>query len=138
MNIIDSKWEPRRVGERTEGIILAALMKLGYSVLIPFGASHPYDLVVDDGSKLLRVQCKTGRIFRGAIAFPACSRSSLTGKRKTYRGRVDILAVYCPANEKIYWVPVEKSANHNCTLRLDPTDRYRNARKWAKDYELAA
>lgn len=130
------KLQPQRIGEMTEGVILSALIKFGYSVMIPFGASRPYDLVVDDGETLLKVQCKTGRILRGSLTFPACSRNAMTGIRRSYAGRIDVFAVYCHSNDKIYWIPVGVAAKYNCTLRIDPTNCVRGAIRWAKDYEF--
>ncbi len=48
-----------RNGEITESIILARLVQLGYECLIPWGHDHPYDIAIDDGGKLVRIQCKT-------------------------------------------------------------------------------
>jgi cupin superfamily acireductone dioxygenase involved in methionine salvage len=35
-------------------------------VSIPFGENHRYDLIADDGERLLRIPVKTGRL-RGAV-----------------------------------------------------------------------
>jgi hypothetical protein len=37
---------------------VATFTALGYDVLLPLTESAPYDLVVDDGEQLSRVQCK--------------------------------------------------------------------------------
>jgi hypothetical protein len=38
-------------------------------VSIPFGTNQRYDLIVDLGDRLVRVQCKTGRLRDGTIKF---------------------------------------------------------------------
>jgi PD-(D/E)XK endonuclease len=48
---------------------MLALHDVGFAVLLPFGENTRYDLVVDDGAELRRVQCKTGRLYKGAIRF---------------------------------------------------------------------
>ena len=50
-----------------------ALRPAGFDILLPFGENTRYDLVTDDGSRLRRVQCKTGRLRDGAVRFPTCS-----------------------------------------------------------------
>ena len=57
-------------GNRTAGFVLAALLEAGYRPLLPFGDGHPYDIAFDDDGRLLRVQCKTGRLIKGAVCFP--------------------------------------------------------------------
>ena len=36
-----------QIGTTTEGVILAALLKAGKTVLIPFGSQQDYDLVME-------------------------------------------------------------------------------------------
>ena len=64
---IDNVRNTSEIGNRTEGIVLAALLQAGYRPLLPFGDGHPYDIAFDDGGKLSRAQCKTGRLIRGAV-----------------------------------------------------------------------
>jgi len=52
---------------------MLALREAGFAVLVPFGENTRYDLVIDDGERLARVQCKTGRLRSGAIVFKVCS-----------------------------------------------------------------
>ena len=47
----------KSVGDETEVAILHELVEAGWSVSIPFGDNDKYDLVVDDGDELYRVQC---------------------------------------------------------------------------------
>jgi hypothetical protein len=47
---------PVDVGQRTEAVILAELVKRGYRVLLPFGINYRYDLVLDLDGRFLRVQ----------------------------------------------------------------------------------
>ncbi|MFL6285601.1 MAG: group I intron-associated PD-(D/E)XK endonuclease [Pyrinomonadaceae bacterium] len=54
-------------GNLTEARILAAFVAAGYLVSVPFGSGHKYDFVVDDSNRLLRVQCKTGRVKSGVL-----------------------------------------------------------------------
>ena len=54
----------------------------------------------------MRVQCKTGRLRKGAVVFYPCSVDSRSepGRclRRAYAGDVDLFGVYCPDNRKCY------------------------------------
>jgi len=64
---------PKITGDRTTLAVMLALSRAGFTLLVPFGENTRYDLVIDDGLQLSRVQCKTGRLRNGAILFPTCS-----------------------------------------------------------------
>lgn len=127
----------KSVGERTEGVVLAHLLKKGMAVCLPFGNNQRYDMVVDDGNGLQKIQCKTGKLKNGCVIFWACSTNGFTGKKTSYRGQVDAFIVYCPDNEKFYKVPVDEASSTYASLRIDPP---RNTQKcfirWAKDFEI--
>ena len=136
--------DPGRVGTRTEGIILAALLERGFDVLLPFGNRAKYDLVVDDGTALQRVQCKTAQpgTTNDALRFNTYSLSAAhDGRRRkrSYRGLVDLFAVYYPANGCVYLVPAADAPScGECYLRLAPA---RNGQsrgiRWAEPYLIA-
>jgi PD-(D/E)XK endonuclease len=47
---------PKAKGDRSTLAIMLALQEVGYEVLLPFGENTRYDLVIDDGMTLKRVQ----------------------------------------------------------------------------------
>jgi hypothetical protein len=58
MGCFGPKPDNKSVGERSQAIILAKLVEVGYSILIPFGENHRYDLVVEDGDgNFYCIQC---------------------------------------------------------------------------------
>jgi len=124
-------------GELTEGIILAALLRCGYSVALPFGDNQRYDLIVDDGKRLLRAQCKTGQLRKGRINFKTVSMNGRSGVRRSYHGQADIFLVYCPDNEKVYRIPVRLSGRSMLTLRIAPLGRGASpsAINWARRFD---
>jgi hypothetical protein len=85
----------KSIGELGVARTLTRLLGSGYAVSLPFGDNLRYDLVVDDGQRLLRVQCKTGRLDdKGSIAFPVCSCANHRGLgRRDYHGDVDAFGV---------------------------------------------
>ena len=130
---------PVDVGTRTEGAILGALVRRGYTVLVPFGTNQRYDLVVDVGGSLLRAQCKTGRLRKGCVEFSAQGVRSNTRKTicRDYKGDVELFLVHCPETGGIYAIPIEEATRAHGTLRIDPTANGQEKRvRWARDYEL--
>lgn len=124
------------LGECSEAIILAHLLKKGFAVLLPFGNNQAYDMVVDDGVALIRAQCKTGRRVNGVLRFEACRRSAVTGKRKSYCGLIDMFLIYFPENGKIYRMKINDVTVKDVSLRLDrPNGGPAHGYRWAKDYE---
>jgi len=114
---------PVDVGHRTEGAILSELVRRGYSVLVPFGVNQGYDLVIDLEGKLVRAQCKTGRLINGVVRFPTRSVRSNTKRTFTrgYVGDADIFLIHCPENGRVYAVPVEDAPGRCMYLRVAPT-----------------
>jgi len=132
----------KAIGDRAEAMVIAALVCRGYLVSIPFGENHRYDLIADDGEKLLRIQVKSGRLRNGIIAY-ACSsshqhrRSGPTATRP-YFGQIEYLAVYCPGNGKVYLVPESELVATSSHLRIAPCRNQQNRKiRWAAEYELA-
>ena len=132
---------PVDVGQRTEAIVVAELVRRGYKVLLPFGTNQRYDLVLDTADGFLRVQCKTGRLRNGAVQFQARSIRSNTAKVecRDYRGEIDAFIVYCPETDRLYALPVDEATSSVASLRVDPAANGQGKRiRWAADYELPA
>jgi hypothetical protein len=89
---------PKSIGDRTTLAVMFALQGRGYDISLPFGENTRYDLVIDDGVTLSRVQCKTGRLRAGAIRFAACScyahHPNPKVLRRDYLGQIDYFGVH--------------------------------------------
>jgi len=132
---------PVDVGLRTEGAILSELNRRGYDVLVPFGVNRRYDLVLDCGDRLLKVQCKTGRLRDGVVQFNSQSVQSNTRRTRTrsYAGEVDLFMVYCPDNRGVYAIPADEVPSTGMYLRIDPPRNRQSRRvRWAAEFELPA
>ena len=132
--------DTKRVGDVAEAQVLAALVRSGYSVSIPFGENNRYDIILDIGGELSRVQVKAGRLRDGAIIFNCYSSHSHRGGSscKSYVGEVDYFAVYCAQNERVYLVPIADLATKGGSIRLNPTRNNQGKRvRWAQQYELS-
>jgi hypothetical protein len=133
---------PVDVGERSEAIIFAELVKRGHQVLIPYGTNHRYDIVIDVGGRFLRAQCKTGRLRRGSILFnTASTRVNTKGAYQTpYDAeQIDLFLIYCPETDGVYALDVGEAASSHGALRVDPAANGQAKRiRWAADHELPA
>jgi PD-(D/E)XK endonuclease len=132
---------PVDVGQRSEGAILAQFVRHGYDVLLPFGVNQRYDLVLDSERGFLKAQCKTGRLRDGAIRFSSQSVQSNTActRARAYAGEVDLFAVYCPDNDRVYVIPGDEVPATAMYLRVEPPrNRQHKGVRWAEDYVLSA
>ena len=134
---------PKDVGDLSTLAIILALKDAGHSVLLPFGENTRYDLAIEVNGSLHRVQCKTGRLSRGAVYFRTASsyyhhpRPKMPAKH--YHGEVDFFAVYCPETKGVYLIPiVDLAVESGASLRIDPSRNNQRRRiRMAADYEIA-
>jgi hypothetical protein len=135
------KRDTKSKGDVSELRVAVRLTELGYAVSKPLGENQRYDLIADDGERLQRVQVKTGRIRNGVVIFNCCSthghrRTSL--KTRPYTGQIELLAVYCPENQKVYLLREADLTRSKIQLRLIPTrNNMVKTIRWASEYELA-
>lgn len=128
----------KAIGDITEGMVIAALLRFGVVVLVPFGDNQRYDIVFEKDGRFKRVQCKTGKLFPGRVTFATCSTyAHRGGKRKSYVGQVDYFGVYCRENGKVYLVPSEGLPGTEATLRIEPPSNPNGgAIRYANEYEI--
>ncbi|MDQ2981832.1 MAG: group I intron-associated PD-(D/E)XK endonuclease [Actinomycetota bacterium] len=134
---------PKVVGDRSTLAIMVALHELGLPLLTPFSENTRYDLVIEIGGKLARVQCKTGRLRKGAVFFATCSayghHRNPNAARRDYKGEVDYFAVYCPETTGVYLIPIEDlPARTQAALRVEPTrNNQKQGVRLAEQYQIA-
>jgi hypothetical protein len=129
-------------GQISEATITARLLQAGYIVLIPYGSTQRYDLVIEDADgKFWRIQCKSAWIDDGGtvLKFDTANHNVTGTKRdwRHYRGQCEYFAVYSAELNKVYLVPVDDVGTTRAHLRLEPSknNQEKNVR-WAKDFEL--
>ena len=133
---------PKDIGDRSTLAAMLALRDRGYGVYVAFGENTRSDLAIDDGARLLRVQCKTGRLRNGAVTFATASTYAHHRNpriiRRTYTGEVDLFAVYCPETTGIYLIPIADVPTRSfACLRVEPSrnNQHRYVRP-AAQYEI--
>jgi hypothetical protein len=123
-------------GNAAEAAVLNAFIRAGLVVFVPFGDGAPYDLVVDGGQALIKVQVKCGRLRDNCVAFNSCGTDHGRG-RMSYEGRADVFGVHAPQLERVFIVPVEGCARFQARLRLTPTrNNQQRGVRYAGDYAV--
>jgi len=129
---------PTARGKRTEAKILGELALAGRSVLVPWGEER-YDLALDEGGRLVRIQCKTGILHGGCVDFKTCVADTRRPNGDGgYHGQIEAFAVYCPQNGKTYFVPIAEVPGPTVArLRVEPPlNGQTHGIRWGRDYEL--
>lgn len=120
----------KTIGNKGEAATLAALVKLEFPVLTPFGDNERYDLVVEVDGTFHRIQCRTGQLKKSCIEWR--SGRVVMGRRIPYQlGSVDWFAVYCEKIDQVYILHESMRSK----LRIDPPKN--NQKKgvvWARDH----
>jgi len=118
-------------------MVLAALVRRRFDVLMPFGEGQPYDLAIHlDGPVFLRVQCKTAWPVGGCMVFN-CRTTDHGRGPQSYLGQADIFGVYFPPGQAVYLVPIDAVAESEGRLRLEPTrNNQKRGIRLADDYQI--
>lgn len=147
---VPTRWEhvfvllgPNQKGALAEIAIAREAARLGLGVWWPLVEHSRCDLIVEIGSRLLRTQCKWGRLTEDVItvSLESSRHTAVKGyvRTKYSAGEVDAVAVYCAALDRVFLLPIELVAERNAiTLRLHPArNNQRAAVNFAADYEFA-
>jgi hypothetical protein len=133
---------PKDIGDRTTLAVMLVLREAGFSIFVPFGENTRYDLVIDDGTKLERVQCKTGRLRQGAVRWSVCSNyfhhAHPRSTSRDYVDEIDFFGVYCPETGGVYLIPIgDLEIRRTGSLRVDPPrNAQRKLIRYADRYEI--
>jgi hypothetical protein len=123
----------------SEAMVLAALIKAGYKVSIPFGEDNRYDFIIDRDGILSRVQVKTGRLRKGVVIFNCySSHTHRNGPAcRPYTGEIEYFAVYCPDTDETYMIGSDIKSVTIGSLRVcAPKNGQIKKLRWAADYRL--
>lgn len=120
----------KQKGDVAELAVALDLRRRGYKVAIPFGEDCDYDLVLDRGDSLERIQVKYAT-SDGAVIPVRCRSHSLTsGKVKSTKyytaETIDWLAIYEPTSDCCYYLPAEILGDGRAELRLRLTPARNN------------
>jgi PD-(D/E)XK endonuclease len=119
----------KRRGEMAEAAFLHRASMLGFSVSKPWGDSDPYDLIVDSGSGLSRVQVKSA--YRGDKYGGYMISAHGNRRKKGYSLKdIDALVAYIVPEDLWYVLPV------TLLRRIKSLKLYPKPRRWSSKYTL--
>jgi len=129
--------ETKQKGLVTELQCITYFYQLGYLVSIPYGENSRYDFIVDIGSKLLKVQCKSSTLKEeGVIEFSCRSTRVNATENISRRYTKDEIDCFCTFYEgKCYLVPVEECSTSKKLRFIPPKNGQIVGINFAKDYE---
>ena len=102
-----------------------------------------YDVILDTGERLIRVQCKWA-VRKGGVVIVRCRRCrrTATGQlERTYKSsEIDAIGAYCGDLDRCFLIPAERLDGHYAVqLRLEPARNNQAAGiEWAEDFDFAA
>lgn len=102
-------------GLTTEIICMQKFIELGYIVSIPYGNNSRYDLLVDNGKTIWKVQCKAASLNdNGSYTVATCNKSLTTKIRKIkHYTKEEIDFIVSIIEDKLVVIPVEYIKNSN-------------------------
>lgn len=126
--MFDKATNSKKQGDIGLGVAIAYFAAEGYVVNIPLTDSQDYDLIVDDGELLQRIQVKTTSYkardgkFRVSLTTKGGNKSGQTVKKfdKTKVDRVFVLT----SDGKKYVIPVEDLVGNNTISLCDTYDDF--------------
>ena len=128
-------------GDTAEMMVAADLVKRGYRIAFPYGEDSDYDLIVERGDKLERIQVKYTE-SRNNVIVVKCKSHSLTNgeiRRTKYytAAMIEWLAVYDRTSERCYYVPAAELGDGRSQMHLrlgPPLNGQTMGLHWAADY----
>jgi PD-(D/E)XK endonuclease len=130
-------------GGIAELAIALAAARLGIDVYHPLQEGGRYDLILDLGDELARVQCKWAA-RNGDVVVVRCysSRRNRDGllRRNYADGEIDAFAVYCAEIDRCFLVPYEEFGRRTqIDLRLNRTKNNQAIGvNWADEFDFVA
>jgi hypothetical protein len=106
-----SPTQPRKntklTGERSEAAFLNRAADLGFGVAKPWGDSLRYDFILDNGSRLWRVQVKCTEALRAQAYETRATYTTGSGRAVYTRADIDFIAAHVVPLDIWYILPVE-------------------------------
>lgn len=121
-----------------ESAVITELLRRGYRVLRPVGDRLPYDLGIDCGSRLLRIQVKSAWYETSKGLYTVDVRRTKTNRRRMVRARYtaqdfDFAILYLQQREAFYIMPVEVFVKYRSGISLVETEK-RQRKPRSADY----
>jgi len=111
-----------------ESAVMTELLRRGFKVLKPVGDRLPYDLAVDAGNRLIRIQVKGAWFDKKKRMFSVDARRTKTNRRRMVRERYsrddfDFAVIYIDDPHVFYVMPVDVFTKYSSTISLVETEK---------------
>ena len=107
-------------GDTGVGYVIADLLSKGIQVCIPISEHLPFDLIaVKKAGEVYKISVKYRKEARGVIQIPfksSYSDSKGVHSKKVNKTLIDVMAIYCPDSNKVYYIN-PKEFGETVTLR---------------------
>ena len=112
----------KKAGTLYEQIFICEALQKGLNVSVPIGDYLPYDLVIDNGKKLQRIQVKgTSHKQSSGYKVTIGKGNSLSRKKVRDKDSFDILAIVVMENGNRHWYLIpERSIGNIISLKVFP------------------
>lgn len=122
----------KTIGDVAELLAAAKYIEKGYVVSRPLTDHARYDLLIDDGNNILKVQVKARSMKNGSVAV-----QKYTSNKAYEDGDFDILVVYCIDTGEIAALNWDELLTSDTILRIDPpkNNQLKNVR-FFKDFYI--
>jgi len=129
----------KRMGEVAELAFMHKAASLGFGVAKPYGDSHPFDLLLQHGRRLLRIQVKSVFASNPKNRWGyAVNVSQHRNMRCAFYSEddIDFLAAYVAAHDAWYVIPV-KSVSARKAINLYPAGKKKSTAGLFEQYREA-
>jgi hypothetical protein len=127
-------------GTIAESVFTTEALKRGWTVSLPYGDNARYDVILDRGNGLERLQIKSSTLRnKSIVAYTRSIYNNSKGQQcKTYTAEeIDGFVIYSPELDSLYLVPIEKQeGKKSINLTLESRNPNHPMLNWAKDYTL--
>ena len=129
------------IGILSELKVITELVEMGFIVSQPYGDNAPYDLIVDNGVKLFKVQCKTAFRQKDNQLEVKFERrvGSKRNKSQSYQDLdIDFICAYSLEYKKVFLLDLKefKNVNSVCLRVTPPLNNMKKGINFAEDYLL--
>ena len=122
-NCSQSRYDTKLCSDIAEAAVTTELLRRGLRVLRPIGDRLPYDLAIDWGGRLIRIQVKSAWFEPAKQLYTVDVRRTKTNRREMRRARYDtgdfdVAIVYVPDRHSFYVMPVEVFMRYRSGISL--------------------
>jgi predicted DNA binding protein len=115
-------------GDIAEQAVVLYALKQGWSVLKPVGGRLPYDLVIDTGEKLVKIQVKSAWFDSKTENYVVDTRRTKTNRRQMIRdvyrqNDFDFAVVYIDDLNIFYVIPVNEFVSYGSSIHLVESEK---------------